>query len=159
MPTDLTMEDDGVIKTGQSSILSSSWLEGRQELVTSGSDGSLRFFAAQISHSVTSAGRKLVCKLVQLTVRSEWKWMSHLTSDEAEGRLFAASAREVLVGAWRRASSSSASWSPHQRHSSDGLLHRLAAAAHDGARRPHLQVGLDRRARSISTTSRGTPRA
>ena len=135
--TDLTMEDDGVIKTGQSSILSSSWLEGRQELVTSGSDGSLRFFAAQISHSVTSAGRKLVCKLVpRLTVRSEWKWMSHLTSDEAEGRLFAASAREVLV--WSMASGELLQRLPGL-HTNDiramaycTVSRRLLTTAHDG---------------------------
>ena len=96
--TDLAMEESGTLKTGQTSILAACWLEGRQELVTSGSDGSLKFFSVQSSFTITTKGRVLTSKLVpRMTVRTDWKWMSVICADEPGDRLFVAHEREVLV--------------------------------------------------------------
>ena len=95
---DLVMHDGSTLATGQKQILASTWLDGRQELVTSGSDGTLKHFLTQRHYTVELKGRRLLSKLVpRMTIRSEWKWMAHMCADEAEDRLYVANEREVLV--------------------------------------------------------------
>jgi WD40 repeat protein len=98
---DLVMHDAGVVNTEQLSILSSVWLEQRQELVTSGGDGSLRYFALKRHYAVTTTGRRLLSRLLpRMTVRmqaNESGWMRHLCCDESERRLFAAAENTIIV--------------------------------------------------------------
>lgn len=69
----LEVHAEANLNTRQSSILSSCWLEGRQELVTSGSDGSIRWFSTVRHYTTTTKGRKLLSKLVpRMTVRARW---------------------------------------------------------------------------------------
>ena len=68
----LVMHEAGAVNTEQLTILSSVWLEQRQELVTSGGDGSLRFFCLKRQHAVTLTGRRLLSRLIpRMTVRMQ----------------------------------------------------------------------------------------
>ena len=100
---DLVVQEGAALATKQMAILSSAWLEHRQELVTAGSDGSLKYFLTQRHFTVELKGRRTLSKFVpRMTIRSEWKWMAHMCADEIEDRLFVANEREVLV--WHSAS-------------------------------------------------------
>ena len=57
---DLAMHDAGEVDTTHSSITASGWLERRQELVTCGSDGRIRFFRVVRKTSTTVEGRVLL---------------------------------------------------------------------------------------------------
>ena len=95
---DLTMPDAGMVNTEQLSILSSAWLHARQELVTAGGDGTLRFFALRKHFTLVHTGRRLLSRLVpRMTVCSKWNWMRLLYAHEADDRLMAASETDVLV--------------------------------------------------------------
>ena len=99
---DLGTHADGTLAISQKQILSSAWLDDRQELVTAGSDGTLKYFLTQRHYTVELTGRRLISKLVpRMTIRTEWKWMSHMCADESNGRLFVANEREVLI--WHNA--------------------------------------------------------
>ena len=93
----LEVLDEAKVDTKQNTILSSCWLEARQELVTSGSDGSIRWFATAKHYTNTSKGRKLVSKLVpRMSVKSDLKWVKvcaapHTGSARMRGVLSAAS--------------------------------------------------------------------
>ena len=72
----LEVYDEATLPTKQSAVLSSCWLEGRQEMVTSGSDGSIRYFSTVKTAMNTSNGRKLLSKLVpRMTIKSDLKWI------------------------------------------------------------------------------------
>ena len=74
------------------------WLEGRQELVTSSSDGSIRFSSMRKHYKVLLSGRRLIPSFVRrMTVKTDWQWMTQLCADEAEDRLFAVMQMDVLV--------------------------------------------------------------
>lgn len=84
---DLVEQKEAALQTGQMTILSSCWLDGRQELVTAGSDGTLKYFLTQRHYTVELKGRRLLSKLVpRMTVHTEWKWMSHMCQDPVEDR-------------------------------------------------------------------------
>ena len=124
--SDLVVQEGAALATKQMAILSSAWLEHRQELVTAGSDGSLKYFLTQRHFTVELKGRRTVSKFVpRMTIRSEWRWMAHMCADEIEDRLFVANEREVLV------------W-----HSASGELLQRLPSLHDADVRPsHASPG------------------
>ena len=96
--SDLTFHE--CIDTKQSTIFASTWYDNRQELVTSGSDGSLHFFATQKHYKVTLTGRLLIPSFVpRMSIWTDrtWPWMAVLCVDEVEGRLFAVNQTDVLL--------------------------------------------------------------
>ena len=69
---DLTVHDS--FDTGQTTIIASAWIECRQELVTTGTDGSIQFFATRKHYRVLSSGRQLIPSFVKrMSINTEWR--------------------------------------------------------------------------------------
>ena len=82
----------------QASILSSAWFDRRQELVTAGSDGTIRFSQSQKHYRVLLTGRQLIPTLApRMTISSDFPWMFHMALDEDEQRLFVVNQAEVCT--------------------------------------------------------------
>ena len=98
---DLSINEAGLVETEQLSILGSAWAERRQELITAGGDGTLRFSALRTEYQITTHGRRLTSRMVpRMTICSGFLWTRQLCVDEAEDRCLAACDGTLLV--WRR---------------------------------------------------------
>ena len=61
--SDLSIHDAGRTETDQLTILASAWSERRQELVTTGGDGTIRFSSLHSDYQITTYGRRLMSRL------------------------------------------------------------------------------------------------
>ena len=72
---DLSINEAGLVETEQLSILGSAWAERRQELITAGGDGTLRFSALRTEYQITTHGRRLTSRMVpRMTICSGFLW-------------------------------------------------------------------------------------
>ena len=69
---DLTVHD--CFDTNHTTIITSAWIDSRQELVTAGSDGSIQFFATRKHYHVGLNGRQLIPSFAKrMTIKTEWR--------------------------------------------------------------------------------------
>ena len=99
---DLAIYDAGRVETDQLTILASAWSEKRQELVTTGGDGTLRVSCLKSEYQMTSTGRRLMSRLLpRMTILSSFRWMRQLCLDDVEERAITACDSTLLVWCMR----------------------------------------------------------